>query len=211
MLKSFKTNNVIVRKFELEDAEQTYLNFAGNSNYSNMCNTIGNEMIECESIEQTKLIIKSAINEYYTDEPIWAVEDKRKKILVGFIRVSNYSEKNKICNITWAMSCEYLKNFFMKEALIKICNFLFSKKNVELIECSYYEQNKATSIVLEEIGMTREAILRDRRINVHTNKKEDFIIYSINKQEFFEYLNSEMLHDKISNQSKIHKELKRKI
>ena len=169
MTKHFKTNNVIVRRFEMKDAKQECLN-----------------LLESSTAENAKIIIKSAINEYYTDEPIWAVEDKLKKNLVGFIRVTNYSRKNKMCNITWAMSTKYWDNIFMKDALTQIFNFLFIKKNIELIECLYYETNNKTNIILDEIGMTREATLRDRRINEVTHKKENFIIYSINKEEFYE-------------------------
>lgn len=169
MTKHFKTNNVIVRRFEMKDAKQECLN-----------------LLESSTAENAKIIIKSAINEYYTDEPIWAVEDKLKKNLVGFIRVTNYSRKNKMCNITWAMSTKYWDNIFMKDALTQIFNFLFIKKNIELIECSYYETNNKTNIILDEIGMTREATLRDRRINEETHKKENFVIYSINKEEFYE-------------------------
>lgn len=171
MTKHFKTNNVIVRKFNMKDVNQVC---------SNLSTT------EEKSIEEARMIVKSAINEYYTDEPTWAIEDKRKKNLVGVIRVTNYIPKNKICNITWTMSYKYWDDKFMKDALTQIFKFLFTKKNIELIECSYYEQNKKDSLILDSIGMTKEASLRDRRINEYTHEKENFVIYSINKKEFFE-------------------------
>lgn len=208
MTKHFKTSNVIVRRFELKDAEQAYLNLDSNENEegSDNINKVGkNERKMVEGIEKTKMIIKSAINEYYTDEPIWAVEDKATKNLVGSIQVSNYSPKNKMCNISWMMSYKHWDNNFMKDALTQIFNFLFTKKNVELIECSYYEQNVNTNIILEEIGMKKEATLRDRRINEKTQEKENFVIYSINKQEFFESVNEEILGHRY------YKQLKRKI
>ena len=34
--------------------------------------------------------------------------------------------------------------------------------------------------------MRKEAVLRERRINEKTNEKENFVIYSINKQEFYQ-------------------------
>ena len=82
MTKHFKTSNVIVRRFELKDAEQAYLNLDSDENEegSDNINKAGkNERKMVEGIEKTKMIIKSAINEYYTDEPIWAVEDKATK------------------------------------------------------------------------------------------------------------------------------------
>ena len=195
-MKSFKTKNVIVRKFEMDDVEQAYYNLSIYNDMENICD----ETIP-KNMNKTKIIIKSAIREYYTDEPIWAVEDKETKHLIGYIRVTNYSPKNKMCNITWAMSYKYWDNCFMKDALTQILNFLFTKKNIELVECSYYEQNSEYSVILESIGMTKEACLRDRRINERTNKKENFVIYSINKEEFFRTIRNKyikFLHKKIS-------------
>ena len=190
MTKHFKTENVIVRKFNMKDVEQVHLNLP---------------IIESNSLEETKIIVKSAINEYYTDEPTWAIEDKQKKNLVGVIRVTNYCLKNKMCNITWMMSNKYWDNNFMKDALTQIFNFLFSKKKIELIECSFYEQNKNASVILDGIGMTKEAVLRDRRINEVTHEKENFVIYSINKHEFFQFKRENL------NNHKFYNYLKRKI
>ena len=208
MTKHFKTDSVIVRRFEMKDAEQAYLNLDEDENELNKNNTVQageNERKIVEGIEKTKMIIKSAINEYYTDEPIWAVEDKASKNLVGSIRVTNYSPKNKMCNVSWMMSYKYWDNNFMKDALTQIFKFLFTKKNIELIECSYYEQSKENSIILEEIGMKREAVLRDRRINEKTNEKENFVIYSINRKEFIDTVSIEVLGHHC------YKQLKRKI
>lgn len=190
MAKHFKTDCVIVRKFNMKDVEQMHVNLTA---------------VENNSIEEARMIVKSAINEYYTDEPTWAIEDKQKKNLVGVIRVTNYSPKNKMCNVTWMMSNKYWDNNFMKDALTQIFNFLFNKKEIELIECSFYEQNKNSSIILDEIGMTREAVLRDRRINEVTQEKENFVIYSINKNEFFEFKSENTSNNKYYNY------LKRKI
>ena len=111
-----------------------------------------------------------------------------------------------MCNITWTMSYKYWDNKFMEDALKEIFSFLFMKKSIELIECSYYEQDNNTSIVLDEIGMTKEAVLRDRRVNENTNKKENFVIYSINRDEFFK-----MIGYKSNNNGRYCKCLKRKV
>lgn len=180
-LKNFKTNDVIVRRFEMNDLEDIHYNILIQDDVIDMANYTPHK-----NIDESRIILKSAINEYYTDEPIWAVEDKKNKNLVGFIRVSKYSRKNKKCHLTWAVAHQYWDSSFMKEALIQTMNFLFSKKDIELIISSYYEQNKISSVILESIGMRKEAVLRERRINEKTNQKENFVIYSINKQEFYE-------------------------
>ena len=197
-MKSFKTENVIIRRFEMRDAKQAYHSLSIYEDEGKMCN--GNEPVN-ETFEQTKVIIKSAINEYYTDEPIWAVEDKETKRLVGFIRITNYSPRNKICKITWSMLYTEKYENFVKDALVQVLKFIFTKKDVELVECSYYEanddnvQNSENQNILNGIGMIKEAVLRNRRFNEKTNKKENFVIYSMDKNEFFEKNNIQNVGD----------------
>lgn len=171
-MKNFRTNDVVIRKFKMSDAEQMYL-----------------DLLECNSEnpttkDETQRIIKSAIVEFYTEEPIWAVEEKKTNSIIGTIKVKIYSEKNKFCNLSWKMINKSSNINLMQQALNKVMNYLFLKKNVELIECSYYEQNALTGQVLDNIGMTKEAVLRNRRFNIATNKRENFVIYSMNAEEF---------------------------
>ena len=179
-MKDFKTNNVIVRRFELDDVEQAYYNLGIHKDVSD----IGNYKVHT-NIYETKSIIESNIKEYYSDEPVWAVKDNKNNNLVGFVKITNYSIKNKMCEIVWTMAHEYWNTYFMREALIKVMNFLFIERKIELIQCTYYETNKISGAILESLGMQKDAILRDRRINEITKQKENFVICSINKQEFY--------------------------
>ena len=186
-MKSFRTNNVIIRKFEMEDLEDIHYNILTQEEIIDMAN----EKIYSD-LNESRIVLKSAMNEYYTDEPVWAVEDKKEKRLVGFIRINNYSEKNRKCNLTWAVAYKYWNSYFMEDALVKVIRFLFTKKNIDLIECSFYEKHKISSTILENIGMIKEATLRERRIDEKTHKKEDFVVYSINKNEFFEKIDNKL-------------------
>ena len=95
-LKNFKTNDVIVRRFEMNDLEDIHYNILIQDDVIDMANYTPHK-----NIDESRIILKSAINEYYTDEPIWAVEDK----------------KNKKCHLTWAVAHQYWDSSFMKEAL----------------------------------------------------------------------------------------------
>lgn len=178
-MKSFKTNDVLIRKFKKDDIDKVYKNFNSSNKISNLSNVITNK-----SKYETQKIVESAMIEYYTEEPIWALEEKQTKDIFGFIKIDNYSPKNKICNISWAMVDDYAKEKLITQALKKVVDYLFEKRGIELIECSYYEQNKETGVILDNIGMKKEAVLKHRRFNEQTNTKEDYIIYSININDF---------------------------
>lgn len=169
-MREFKSNNVIIRKFNMKDVSKA-------------------ESVITLDAEMTRLAIKSAINEFYTDEPTWAVENKKSKNLIGYIKVNNFSSKNRICNIKWFMSEKYWDEESMIDAITKVCNFLFTKKNIDLVESTYYintlDEDKKGNI-MKNVGMKQEAVLRNRRINKDTNIKEDYIVYSVDKKEFME-------------------------
>ena len=185
-MKNFKTNDVLIRRFRESDIDNVYEIFNNTSKISNMSNIIVNE----NKIE-IQMIIKSAISEYYTEEPIWALEQKQNKNLFGFIKIDNYSPKNKMCKISWVIIDSSVNEILITQALKRIIDYLFNKKGIELIECSYYGQNKETDEILDKVGMKKEAVLKRRRYNENTNKREDYIIYSIDISDFnrFEFCN----------------------
>ena len=180
-MRNLKTKSVIIRRFEKEDTDRLYEIFNNNNKIINISNfTINGSKVEM------KMIINSAIMEYHTEETIWALEEKNTKELFGFIKIDNYSPKNKMCKISWATLESNKNELLITQALKKVMNYLFNKKDIELIECSYYGQSKEPGEILNNIGMKKEAVLKHRRFNENTKKKEDFIIYSIDINDFKE-------------------------
>ena len=47
-----------------------------------------------------------------------------------------------------------------------------------VVECKYISSNIASDRVMEKVGMTKNAVLKNRRYNKYMNKYEDLIIYS---------------------------------
>ena len=178
-MKNFKTNDVLIRRFKFEDVDKIYEYIK----YSNKISNIS-DIYENESKIETQRIIESAIMEYNTEETMWALEGKHTKDLFGFIKVDNYSPKNKICKIYWGAKNYFDNEKMITQALKIVMNYLFKRKGMELIECTYYGHNKETDEILDNIGMTKEAVLKQRRYNEKTNKREDYVIYSIAANEF---------------------------
>lgn len=178
-MRNFRTNDVLIRKFKEDDVDNLYKYFNSSDKIPYLSNIIINEN-KCE----TQKIVESAMIEYYTEEPIWALEEKQTKDVFGFIKIDNYSPKNKICNISWAMVDNYSNEKLITQALKRVMNYLFDKRGIELIECSYYEQGKETGEILNNVGMKKEAVLKQRRYNEQTNKREDYIIYSMDINDF---------------------------
>jgi hypothetical protein len=71
----------------------------------------------------------------------------------------------------------------MEEALIEVFEYLFNVKGFNIIISEFYDGYLTTikSNILENVGMKREAVLHERRINDKTGMSENEIIYSISK------------------------------
>lgn len=179
-MKDFETKNLLIRKFRMKDVEDVHKNLATEKKF-----------IDCvgynihKSVEDTAIMVASFIKEYEMNELIWAIEDKETKEVIGFINAFERSDKNKICKFKSGIALRCVNSGLWEEALTEICNYLVNEKKFEVLISEFYDGNeeltKIKSKVLENIGMTREAVLHRRMINEKTGKAENKIIYSMFK------------------------------
>lgn len=177
-MKDFETKNLKIRKFKIEDAKDVYTNLATDK-----------RLREClgynihKNIEETKAMINSYINEYEMNELVWAIEDKTKSQVIGYINAFEVSKQNKFCKFKFGIALDWVNTGFMEEALEEVLKYLFSEEKFKVVVSEFYDgcEKVATikSHILEKVGMHREAILHNRKINYKTGIAENKIIYSI--------------------------------
>lgn len=185
-MKDLETENLRIRKFKIEDAEDVYINLATEEKL-NKC--LGYNIHK--SVEETKTLVSSYIYEYEANELVWAIEEKQSHSVIGFINALEVSNLNKYCNIKFGIAFKYIENHYMEEALNSVLKYIFEEKNFNMIVSKFWDGNEEItnfkSEVLENIGMIKEAVLRNRKINEKTGIIENQVIYSITKNEFFEF------------------------
>lgn len=182
-MKDLETRNVKIRKFKLEDAEDVHKNLATEKS-----------LAECsgyhihKNIKETEILISSFIREYEMNELVWAIEEKSTGTVIGFINALEFSRQNKLCNIKFGIALKWVESGFMEESLNRVLQYLFEEEGFEIVVSEFYDGCKkiikAKSDILENVGMKKEAVLRNRRINTKTQEPEGKIIYSILKEEF---------------------------
>lgn len=185
-MKDLETKNLKIRKFKIEDAEDIYTNLATERKLDKC---LGYNIHE--SVEQTRTMVSSYIYEYEANELVWAIEEKQTNSVIGFINALEVSNLNKYCNIKFGIAFKYIEKHYMEEALNCVLKYIFEEKNFNMVVSKFCDGNKEItnfkSEILEKIGMTKEAVLRNRKINQKTGIIENQIIYSITKNEFFEF------------------------
>lgn len=177
-MKKLETERLILRKFEIEDADQMYNNWASDPE--------SNKYLEWElhkNIEETKSIIEKWINEYESGSYNWIVELKETNELIGSISVVKNHKENLNCEVGYCYGSKYWGKGYATEALKVVINYLLNECNYHLVEAYHISGNPASGKVMKKSGMKKDAILRDRKINKYTKELNDEIVYSITKEE----------------------------
>lgn len=179
-MKDFETKNLKIRKFSMEDVEDVHKNLATEK-----------ELAEClgynmhKSMKETEKMVESLIKEYEMNELIWAIEDKSESEVIGFINASERSDVNKVCKFRFGIALNKVYSGYMEEGLKVIIDYLLNEKNFNVLISEFYDgYKKLTQIkcdILENVGMSKEAVLHNRKINNKTGLAENKIIYSIFK------------------------------
>ena len=178
-MKKLETERLILRKFEIEDAEQAYNNWAGVKKIADM-----SDFKVHSSVNETREIIEMGLGDE-EESATWAIELKETHELVGYIRIYEASTINKTCKTNWAIGYKWLGQGISNEAMKSVIEYLIMEKGYNVIVYEYYSNiDSICKPILEDIGMKREAVLKERKINSKTGEKLDKIIYSILKEDY---------------------------
>ena len=181
-MKDLETKNLKIRKFKMEDVEDVYHNLA---TIKELKNCSGYNIHK--NIYETTAMISSFIKEYELGEIALAIEEKSTSTVIGYIRALEISLSDKRCDINFGIALSKTDTGFMEEALKAVLNYLFMEMDFNIIISKFYDSNseitQIKSKILENVGMKKDAVLRNRKINEKTGNSENLIIYSIMKNE----------------------------
>lgn len=182
-MKDLETKNLKIRKFQIGDAKDVYTNLATEEKLADCL-----EYNIHRNIEETRAIVSSYIKEYEMNELVWAIEEKTTNSVIGFINALEESRTHKCCKIKFGIGLKWVNTGYMEEALDKILEYLFNEEKFNLVISNFYDGNKEFTQIkenmLQNVGMIKEACLRNRKINDKNGRAENRIIYSIVKEEF---------------------------
>lgn len=176
-MKRLDTPRLILRRFRVEDVDDEYEVVSDKkvAQYS--------DFNAYDSKKDTLRNIESAMQDYDTYDACWAIEEKQSNKVIGHIRMDNTSLKNRQCSLVWALGQKYWGLGYSEEILKVMLKYLFEEHPFDIIIVKYYSDNTFINPILENVGMKRDAVLRDRRINPLTGNKDSLVIYSILKDE----------------------------
>ena len=178
-MKRIETSRLILRKFEIDDAEGMFNNWASDKETCKMLSWDA-----YKNKEDVSLKISSWIKEYENKFRYnWIVELKETGEVIGNILDIKCDVINETCEVGYCYGSKYWGKGYASEALRAVIEFLILEVGCRLVEAKHASENPASGRVMEKAGMKKDAILRARRINKYTKNINDLIMYSILKEE----------------------------
>lgn len=170
--KTIETDRLILRKFQISDAEQMYTNWATDENTNRYVSWPMHK-----SVEETRTIVQNWIAEYEEISFNWVVELKETHEIIGNIMVISISLKHSNCEIGYCYGSAYWGNGYATEALKAVIDYLLSECKFHVVEAKHLSLNPASGRVMEKAGMVKEATLKERRFHKASGQYCDLIIY----------------------------------
>ena len=176
---TLETDHLVLRKFTMSDTQSLF------------CNVTSDEKVfeffaypAHSKVEQTEQDIRAWMKAY--DSPstyLWAIVEKKSQEIIGKIALdSTYLELLQTGEIAYFLGSTWWGLGYATECLKAVIDYLFSE-GIYMIEAKHSSQNPASGRVLEKVGMKKEAVLRDRRIDKVSLKRYDLVVYSITREE----------------------------
>ena len=176
--KRLESNRLILRKFTLDDAEGMYNNWGSDPE---CCKYLAWDVHK--SVDETKALLQSWVNDYENGALNWVVELKETGEIIGSISVMELLKKQSTAAIGYCYGSKFWGNGYATEALRTVLEYLLNDCGIYLVEARHISGNPASGRVMEKAGMRKDGVLRSRRINKHTKERNDAVVYSIIKDE----------------------------
>jgi ribosomal-protein-alanine N-acetyltransferase len=177
---------LLLRRFELDDAEAMFRNWAHDADVTKYLTWPPHE-----NVEATRSLLEQWVRSY--DDPAsynWAITptavDKSERAGVGpfgSISVVDMNERLRIASIGYCIGKPWWGQGYTSEALGAVISYLFEQAGFNRIEALHDPRNLRSGHVMAANGMTFEGTLRQRG---HSNQGLcDDSIYSVLAEDYF--------------------------
>ena len=100
---------------------------------------------------------------------------------IGFTKIAE-SVEGYVVDLGYFMSEKYWNKGIMTEAVKALAKYAFTILNVAKIESSCYEENRASEMVMKNVGMIKEGHIRKH--SEHNGQLKDRVVYGLLKSEW---------------------------
>lgn len=150
------TEHLILRRFQTEDAEPMFRNWAQSENVTRFLTWAPYKRIE-EAFEY----IQTVINNYVSEDCYhWVITEKDCGEAIGSIGTVALREDIAEAELGYCLSDRHRGKGYMTEALSAVIRYLFEEVGLNRIEATHDVRNPASGRVMEKCGLLYEGTLR---------------------------------------------------
>ncbi len=175
--KSLYTERLVLRRFNVSDADDMFYNWASDEKVTQFLTWKPHE-----SVDATRQLLEGWVEAYDNLKTYnWVIQFDGKAI--GCISVVRISDKCEYAELGYSLGYCYWNKGFMSEAANAVVDYLFSEIGVNRVGISHAVENPASGKVAQKCGMTYEGTKREY-FKTSTGKFVDIVDYGILKSEW---------------------------
>lgn len=173
--KIIKTNSLLLRKINPEDAEMVFKWMSD----PEVCKY--ERWSPHQSIDYTHGYIVEVFDGYKSDRTYqWGIQLAEE--LIGSVSIVNVNDYDKKATLGYCLARRYWSNGYTTEAVKAVIDYMFLKIGLNRIEASHSVKNIASGRVLEKVGMVLEGQAKDY---YYCNSGfQDSKLYAITKKDY---------------------------
>lgn len=156
---TIQTDRLIIRRYKESDIDMQY-HFLQDVRLHKFISPP--KLSKEEELEVIKKWIAEADTSNYER---WVIALKNTHEPIGNISVNGIDRKNNYCNVGYVILFDYQGLGYATEALKAVSDYLLTKRNYHLVECSCNELNKQSSRVMIKAGFKKDGYIPNRRKN----------------------------------------------
>lgn len=155
---TIETERLILRKFNENDLEDIFFNWANNDEVTKYLSWFTHT-----DINQTKKVLSIWIENYqYIDNYNWAIQLRESDEVIGNISLCFLDDWNLSAEVGYCLSQAYWGNGYMTESSLAVLDFCFNTVQFNRITGCCIDWHENSIRVLKKCGMKFEGIARQK-------------------------------------------------
>ena len=176
---TIETENLILRRFTMDDAESMFRNWASDSEVTKYLSWTPHK-----DVSETLGIISEWIKEYNDPNRYqWAIELKSIGEPIGSIGVVRYAKEKQSAEIGYCIGKAFWHKGYTSEALVAVLNYLFKTTDFNRIFARHDVRNPNSGKVMLKSGMKYEGTLREAGLS-NSGERISLSVCSILRSEW---------------------------
>ena len=131
--------------------------------------------------------MENLVQSFLSNRNAWVILDKKIDQIIGYVTVDVPYIQLGVGEIGYVIGEKYQKHGYAFEAVNCILTEYLIRQKLYMIEAKCNEANVASLKLLDRVGFQVDGTLRDRRLNLLTDERNDLIVCSITQNEFINH------------------------